>query len=321
MLSVTECWLQATKQEPSLVMLEKQWFKQTISAQPLSGGLTNQCWKISTQCGRHYVWRPHSVSTQALSLERGNEFQILSVLQQAPFSPRVENLFSEGLLVEWVDGTTLTQVDHHDALESVMKCLSLLHRFEEGNTLFDDDLMSSHPVRSFDYARCIKTYWQSLEPEQRTPSQTYRFNHLLSLCDDLYQETLSVAPACLCHFDLGDYNIIQKDDSELVIIDWEYAAMASPILDVSTSILAGQFDVDLSVKAYAKWRLAMDIKNGNTHAKAINEPLWREMVQRWIPLLRFMALLWHSITYSLYGRASDQEAIQILSRQLALDGY
>ncbi|WP_164520839.1 phosphotransferase [Vibrio aphrogenes] len=306
-MRVTEYWQQALKQEPSLVALEA-WSKQPICAQPLSGGLTNQCWKVSTQCGRHYVWRPHSLSTQILSIHRSHEYHILSALQSAPFSPKVEGLFAQGLLVQWVDGDTLTQVAQYDALASVMKCLSNLHQYSIKDAVAHPRLVESANIRSFDYAHCIQGYWQALQPEQRTPILQRRLETFLSQYDVLYRETLALAPVCLCHFDLGDYNIIQTDDAKLVIIDWEYAALASPILDVAISILAGQFDVQLSVTSYAQWQ-------------GINESAWCEMILRWLPPLRFMALLWHQIAYSLYGRTSDKEAICILDRQLQSDGY
>lgn len=296
-----DCVDMYVKQEPSLAILKQKWSKTLIGASPLTGGLTNQCWKVTTQCGRHYVWRPRSFSTETLSISRPHEYQILTALQQADFTPKVEALFPEGLLVEWIDGVTLCDVTKGDNLDLVMKSLSDLHQYPW--------IIEPHSkIKEFDYRACIMAYWASLPEQARTPIQTQRFERLYIESESLLQQTMVLEGACLCHFDLGDYNIIQKPNAALVIIDWEYAALSNPIIDITISILAGQFDIDESLKSYSK--------NCNINLKS-----WTELVQRWVPFLRFMALLWHQVSLCLHERASDRKAIEILDNQLKADGF
>ncbi|MBD1573884.1 phosphotransferase [Vibrio sp. S17_S38] len=297
----TDGWQQTLEQEPSLRILQDQWSKQLVSAQPLTGGLTNQCWKISTQCGNDYVWRPHSQSTEYFSLHRSDEYQVLQSLQNAPFSPKVELLIPEGLLIEWIDGECLNSVAD-SSLNLVMRALSDLHQYPVTS------LLNAENIRTFDYKECIHAYWQRLTYLQQSTTQKKRFDYFYAHADELYQETLSVTPLCLCHFDLGDYNIIQTTSRHLMVIDWEYAAFSSPIIDLATTILAGQFDVKQGVHLYAQYY-------------NIEECQWFEIVQQWIPYLRFMAMLWHQISFTLHSRQSDQDAIKILNNQLELDGY
>lgn len=311
-----DCVDRYVKQEPSLAILKQKWSKTLVGAKPLSGGLTNQCWKVTTQCGHHYVWRPHSLSTETLSISRTHEYQVLTALQQADFAPNVEALFPEGLLVEWIEGVTLCDAMHcntrhcntrlcnttkGDSLDLVMKSLSDLHQYQP--------VFESHSeIKEFDYRSCIMAYWASLPAQTRTSIHTQRFERFYADCERLLQQTTALEGRCLCHFDLGDYNIIQKPNADLVIIDWEYAALSNPIIDMTISILAGQFDIDESLKSYSKHR-TIDLKS------------WKNLAQRWVPFLRFMTLLWHQVSLCLHGRASDRKAIEILDKQLRADGF
>lgn len=289
---------QYIKQDPSLIQLQAQWPEMITNIQPLQGGLTNQCWKISTSCGRHYVWRPQSLSTQSFSIFRSNEFKVLNALDDFALSPKVKALLPQGLLVEWVDGRTLNIDDNQDLLLFVMKCLASLHQYPTPQS-------SRFPI--FDYRSCLQNYWQALSEQERVPRYQRWFDKFCLNFDDLKIRTESIFPPCLCHFDLGGYNIIQKPNLDLVVIDWEYAALASPVVDLATSILAGPFNVEESVECYLQLRrLNID------KAQLIS------IVEEWLPNLRFMALLWHQVSFSLHQRASDKQAIEVLTQQLEL---
>lgn len=289
---------QYIKQDPSLIELQAQWPESISDIQPLQGGLTNQCWKITTSCGRHYVWRPHSISTQSFSINRSNEFEVLNVLSSFSLSPNAQALLPQGLLVEWVDGQTLNS-QHKDMLPFwVMKCLASLHQYP---------IFQTHSLPIFDYQSCIQNYWQALPNQQKTQDYQQWFGYFFDQYDDLKSRTESILPLCLCHFDLGSYNIIQKPDLELVVIDWEYAAIASPVVDLATTILAEQLSVEDSVEYYLELR-RLDIDKVQLLA----------IVEEWLPYLRFMALLWHQVNFSLHQRASDKQAIEVLTQQLEL---
>ena len=284
------------KQDSSLIQLQAQWPEVITNIKPLQGGLTNQCWKISTSCGRHYVWRPQSLSTQSFSIFRSNEFEVLNALDDFALSPKVKALLPEGLLVEWVDGRTLN--NNQTLLLCVMTCLALLHQYPTPQNC-------RLPI--FDYLSCIQNYWQALPEQERVPRYQRWLDKFCLNFDDLKIRTELIYPPCLCHFDLGSYNIIQKPNLDLVVIDWEYAAQASPVVDLATSILAGQFNVEESVECYLQFRCLNTDK-----AQLIS------IVEEWLPYLRFMALLWHQVNYSLHQRRSDKQAINVLTQQLEL---
>lgn len=289
---------QYIKQDPSLIALQAQWPESISDIQPLQGGLTNQCWKITTSCGRHYVWRPHSVSTQSFSINRSNEFEVLNILEGFALSPSVQALLPQGLLVEWVDGLTLMGQHSEQLSTLVVKCLVSLHQYP---------LPQTHSLPIFDYQSCIQNYWQSLPSQQQTARYQQWFEAFYQQYDELRNRTESILAPCLCHFDLGSYNIIQKANLDLVMIDWEYAAISSPVVDLATTILAEQLNVKESVECYLELR-GLDIDKAQFIA----------IVEEWLPYLRFMALLWHQVNFSLHQRTSDKQAIEVLTRQLDL---
>lgn len=286
------------KQDPSLIQLQAEWPETITNIQPLQGGLTNQCWKISTSCGRHYVWRPDSLSSQSFSINRVNEFDVLNALDDFNSSPKAKALLTQGLLVEWVNGRTLNSAHNKTLLFSVMKCLASLHQYS---------IPQACLLPVFDYQSCIQNYWRAIPEQEKTLCYQHWFDNFRQHYNDLKARTESTFPPCLCHFDLGSYNIIQKPNLELVVIDWEYAAMASPVVDLATSILAEQLNIEEAVECYLQLR-RLDMDRGQFLA----------IVEEWIPYLRFMALLWHQVNFSLHQRASDKQAIEVLVHQLEL---
>ncbi|MFV0575130.1 MAG: phosphotransferase [Vibrio sp.] len=298
----------AFEQEPTLKALH-QWSLQhqaddpIIYAKPINGGLTNRCWQVSAQCGRQYIWRPHSPFITALSVSRSNEFCVLKALQPYEIAPDPETLIVEngqeiGLLVEWLSGCVLSETDSSQTQiqDNVIACLAQLHQIQ---------IKQENPIRTFEYAKLIEHYWQALPAELHTADAAKRFEWFASSSQQLDLVTSQIAAPCLCHFDLGDYNIIQTKEKNLKVIDWEYAAIANPILDVAISALAGEFDLDTCIQTYAS----------HFTAENIDIQVWQTIALQWIPYLHYMMLLWYQLSFAEYGRASDQAAIELLNKQ------
>ncbi len=65
----------------------------------------------------------------------------------------------------------------------------------------------------------IIDYWNSIVPENQTPEMKAYFEHFSQ------QDEQAFFSHCLCHYDIGAYNIIVKEDG-YGLIDWEYARWA-----------------------------------------------------------------------------------------------
>lgn len=243
----------------------------------LSGGLTNACLKVEAQEGT-FVWRPVSEQATLLGADRNKEREILTVLYDCPFAPRVHNFNEHGLLVEWFDGEVIALDAAQDiAVDLLVKVHQLpLDAFERS---MKQDVMS---VKSR-----ILDYWSSLLPENQTAEMQAYIDYFSQ------REDRALFATCLCHNDIGAYNII-KTTNGYGLIDWEFASMGDPSQDLTLMIVANQFDTDEVIHGYCLQR-------------GFDEAEWKRAVKHWTPWVCFMGSLWFSLGHQLLKDASYQE--------------
>lgn len=243
----------------------------------LSGGLTNACLKVEAKEGT-FVWRPVSEQAKVLGANRDKEQVILTALQAVSFAPNVYGSNDEGLLVEWFKGDVIELDQAKDvAIELLVSVHQLaLDRF---NDEFKNDVMS---IKSR-----ILSYWSSLEPENQT-SEMHAYVDYFSQEDER-----PLFEPCLCHFDIGAYNIIVKEQG-YGLIDWEYASIGDPSQDLATMIIANQFDADEVIHRYCMQR-------------GLDENEWLYSVKYWTPWVCFMGALWFLLGHQLLKDDCYQE--------------
>ncbi|WP_122035079.1 phosphotransferase [Aliivibrio sp. EL58] len=242
---------------------------QTTKVSLLSGGLTNACLKVKAKEGT-FVWRPVSEQATLLGADRDKERDILTALDAVPFAPKVYDSNGEGLLVEWFKGEV---IELNKAKDVAVELLVSVHQLALDG--FNDELKND--VMSLKSR--ILSYWSSLEPENQT-------NEMHAYVDYFSQEDEQplFAP-CLCHFDIGAYNIIVKEQG-YGLIDWEYASIGDPSQDLATMIIANQFDVDEVIHRYCQ-------------LQDFDEKKWKQAVNTWTPWVCFMGALWFSLGHQL----------------------
>ncbi|OEF23533.1 phosphotransferase [Vibrio rumoiensis] len=276
-------WQKAIVEDSTLVSVAQGWARQPTHAQIMKGGTTNRCWKITTECLQHFVWRPISISTDTFSVCRTNEYDVLVSLANAKFAPKIERNLPQGLLVEWFEGTPLTEVNLSESEHQryLISALVQIHNFSSScpSTTFDT-------VLRFDYHQTIEDYWRRLNPEHKTDELKSQYQSLNAISDSLRTLTESLGSDCLCHFDIGKYNLI-KSKTGLKIIDWEYSAIASPVLDLTFCIANSQIDSKASVSLYCYQRELNSVKD------------WQTAVTLWMPHICFMIKLWYLLGYQL----------------------
>ncbi|MCG3728041.1 phosphotransferase [Vibrio cincinnatiensis] len=262
-------WREACQLDPTLQSLTHFFTSTPEYAQTLTGGLTNRCWKITLSADLAFVWRPNTPITKGLSISRAQEYQILKAIESSHLGPKAITINDQGLLVEWIAGKSLA--DEH-VWESLIKLLVQIHQLDSARI----------PAPPFNYTARVDHYWLQLKPELKT-----------SLFEVLYQQWRTLPnceplPLTLCHFDLAGYNLI-KTETGLRAIDWEYASIADPRLDLALSIdVAGEKLLD-TVFRYCQLR---NIQQVDT---------WVEGVKAWQPKVRMMAMLWYLLAYQLWG--------------------
>ena len=271
-----------------------------ISATMLTGGLTNRCWKLtllhpSINQTKQYVWRPFSAATQAFGIKRQHEYQLLTMITNTALAPKPLQLLchselstSQALVVEWLVGTEANSCFSDNALCQLQ---AKVHQLPL-------------PPWRLDVHQRAEHYWQHINSDHKTAL-------LRSLYHFFQQRPL---PAffndCCCHFDLGRYNVIVPDATNIVIndakiIDWEYAAAGDPSLDLAMTIIANGLDPEQAVSDYCDHRQSFSHIGFNKHD-------WLQAVIVWQPWCQYLALLWYLVGYDIWQQPEYlQHALQL----------
>jgi len=187
-----------------------------IKAMP--AGLTNQAFLLQLDSG-NYVLRIASSNSEKLDINRHAEFQIQQCLAQVGLTAKVRYKAPDNSywLRDYIEGRSLTAADlTMPNLRLMVQTLKQIHQLPV--------LLETPQLRIEEKA---EHYWRMIK-------KNYSAN-LLSLRPEL-QQHLAGFPAgklSLCHIDPTPANWIQTASGELVLLDWEYAAIGHPWWDIA----------------------------------------------------------------------------------------
>ncbi len=273
-------WQEACSLDPTLKSVAHYFSFPPEYAQTLTGGLTNRCWKIVCQQGRSYVWRPTTPITKAFSISRFQEYQILKAICDTHIGPMPIYINDQGLLVDWVEGESLASGINFDSL---LKVQAKIHTIDT----------TKIPVVPFSFLARVDHYWLQIKPDLKSPEfeKIYR--------DWRNPPSLASVGYSLCHFDLAGYNMV-KTEQGLKVIDWEYASIADPRMDLALSIDVAEEAPLEAIARYCQLRELEQIDD------------WIDGVRAWLPRTTMMGMLWYLLAYQLWGEEYYyQQAIKI----------
>ncbi len=273
-------WHEACTLDPTLQSVAHYFSFPPKYAQTLTGGLTNRCWKVVCQQDKSYVWRPTTNITKAFSISRFQEYQILKAIAETKIGPKPIYINEQGLLVEWIEGESLASGINFDSL---LKVQTQIHGIDT----------TKIPVVPFAFLARVDHYWLQIKPELKTE----QFEKIY--IDWRNPPSLNSVGNALCHFDLAGYNMV-KTETGSKVIDWEYASIADPRMDLALTIdVAGESPLE-AVARYCQLR----------GIEQIDE--WIEGVRAWLPRTTMMAMLWYLLAYQLWGEEYYlQQAVKI----------
>ncbi|WP_161569652.1 phosphotransferase [Veronia nyctiphanis] len=250
--------------------------------QPLAGGLTNRCLKLTDEHGKHYVWRPQSRASDLFNIDRNREYECLTIASKHKLTSKPLINHEQGLLVEWIEGSQPTQLD-------VERLLKLLHRLHQ----------LPLPRQQFHPAKQGRDYFSNLSPESE------RFSRLKCVHDQCQQiNCMGTGQRVFCHFDFGLYNLIETPENGLQIIDFEYAAAGDPLLDIVFFCRANELDVMRVMNDYC------ELNNQREHEK------WAGLVPNYELLSDYLSLLWFELGYQLYGLPIYEDNAKMILTEL-----
>lgn len=217
--------------------------------QAMPEGLTNQAFLLQLDSG-NYVLRIASSNSEELDINRHAEFQIQQCLAQAGLTAKVRYKAPDNSywLRDYITGRSLTADDlTMPNLRLMVQTLKQVHQLP---------LLQNIPQLKIEEK--AEHYWQMIEKNYSAD--------VLKLRPEL-QHNLAGFPAgklSLCHIDPTPANWIQTASGELVLLDWEYAAIGHPWWDIAALLqqatLSDSEKEELlnsyGIKQEQNWRLA-----------------------------------------------------------------
>ncbi len=174
-----------------------------------STALTNAIYQIKTQ-NSQWALRCNNPDAQSLGIDRNRETAILRSLQPALFIPIIDSINESYLLTRWIDGNHL-RINSVSDLNKLIPLVNRVHTYQM------ESIEQTSPLN-------IRTQLSILSNEIRLSTD---IELRLKELKEQYQPT---GKLCLCHHDWHSGNVIEADQ-QLILIDWEYAALGDPVID------------------------------------------------------------------------------------------
>ena len=194
---------------------------------PLRLGMTNKSFVFEINNNK-YIFRIPGEGTDIL-INREQEYAVYKAIEPLNISDKIIYFDQEtGVkITRFEEGTRVARPDNPDDLDACMWIARKLHNsgitvphhfdFRERILFYERHAQSKHGILFYDYA------------EVREKIET-----LLDMLDGLKQ------PQALTHIDLICDNFIVSN-SQIRLIDWEYAAMCDPLVDIAMFAIYSYF--------------------------------------------------------------------------------
>lgn len=196
----------------TLAWLAEQGF-QVKQVEPLPG-LTACSRLITLSNGQKFVWREQSQQATDYGVDYLQEFALLSALSFLPFTPKPYFGAENFSLLHWQAGSVPTEW-RDDLLKRLAENLATLHRLDWQAVDFTQN------IAKLDIAERCQFLWDKLPASYQA-----------ELAFHPPFEPVSPFSISVCHHDLHLGNLVESEE-KLIIIDWEYASLSDPALEIA----------------------------------------------------------------------------------------
>ena len=193
-------------------------WKDSINITTIEGGITNQNFLVQEKSKKFFVRLGNDISEHNVS--RSNELMANKAAFEAGVSPAVVYNSKGVLILDYIEGVTLSADGIKDKLESIIPLLKKIH-YEIPKKLYGQSLI-------FWVFHVIKNYAKFLKDHKS--SYTQLLPDLLSQ-SAMLEKNSSPYEIVFGHNDLLPGNFLD-DGSRLWVIDWEYAGFNTPLFDL-----------------------------------------------------------------------------------------
>jgi thiamine kinase-like enzyme len=209
------------------------WKGENVRVSPLSGGLTNENYLIST-AGMRYVVRVPGQSTELLAIDRTNEVHNTRAAATTGIGPQVLEVVPDldVMVLEFIEGPTMSAGTLQSA--AMAKRMAASFRRLHGAPRF---------LRDFNMFRLIENYLAIVEAHGVEIPSDYR-DRLPTIAEIERAVAAGSLPSVPCHNDLLCENFID-DGAALRIVDYELSGNNDPCFDLGNTAQEAEFDDEL----------------------------------------------------------------------------
>lgn len=236
--------------------------QQAIQAVTPLAGLTacSQCVRLAN--GERYVLRQQNARAERLGVDYQQEFQLLEAIAPLDIAPKPYYCIPEGTLLCWCEGIVPSEFSP-PLLKKLAEQLATLHRFPLPDTSLARLDLS---------VRCLQL-WQRLSP---VAQQALPFNPPFT--------KIQPFATALCHHDVHLGNLVLQGE-RLILIDWEYAAVSDPALEIALFLHANSLSNPLQAVFFDEYFAKSEFER----------QVFLTKVEDYLPEVEKLAQLWYAL--------------------------
>jgi thiamine kinase-like enzyme len=271
----------------------------SIDLKSLGAGLISATYRVARD-GATYTLKV-ALEQRPDLLDLPWEVRVLEGAASAGLAPRVVycDLERAVLLTRWAEGRSWASSEAA-APANLKKIAALLRRVHA--------LAVPIPAREVTPPQWIKIYDSALSRRTSTARDAALRNAALSRAESWAR--LPRAVGVVCHSDLHAMNLIQEDDS-LILLDWEYAHVTDPLWDLAGWCANNDFDAEIQRSLLTRYL-----------NEAPNPTQWQRF-RMLLALYDYVCLLWSQLYLSVRGAEPNgvAERLRLLDARLRVPAH
>lgn len=215
----------------------------------LKKGMTNRSFLFTCR-GKKYIMRIPGEGTDQL-INRREEAQVYEVIRDRGICDDIAYINSENgyKITEFLEGSRVCDADNVDDLKACMKKLREFHA---------QNLVVDHEFDIFGQIDFYESLWDGAPSIYRDYQKTKE--HVLELKKYIDGH---VEKRCLTHIDAVPDNFLFTANGEIRLIDWEYAGMQDPHVDIAMFCIYSLYNkrqVDRLISIYFQGKCSKEVR-------------------------------------------------------------
>lgn len=213
------------------------WKGKEISYKPVSGGITNPNFKVDVE-GEHFFLKIPGAGTDYINREVCHEANVIA--DESKAGPRVYYYFEDtGVeIFQWLDGyrqVTFGDVYDKDIFQSIFERIRDFHHLE---------------TKPLNLKQSIFEQAWDMNARAKKGGYISPFNDKMEYLLSAIEKALAGSEElCPCHNDFWTNNLMYNEETDdLKIIDYEYASMNDPYVDLGLISAVNYFTEDMDVE-------------------------------------------------------------------------